>query len=253
MTLTRNYRSSTALTPLASAFNSVRSNPMKMSLPSMSPASTGLFKLPQLTSASGFGEMQADCFQRSSDLVREACSPDRTRLVTRIFDDLSDELCRVADLAEFVRLAHPDREFAQAAEDACISISGLVENLNTHLGLYNSLRKVVESETGDLFPEDEVDRHVGKLFLIDFQQCGIHLDDESRKMVVKLNDHVLQLGQRFAAGAHEPKAVNKNVLPENMRHFFAPDGETIVLNGKEGTETLWSHSVNVLFSRLAHR
>ena len=53
-----------------------------------------------------------------------------------MFDDLSDELCRVADMSEFVRLAHPDVNFAAAAEDACITVSGLVEQLNTHLGLY---------------------------------------------------------------------------------------------------------------------
>lgn len=44
-----------------------------------------------------------------------------------IFDELSDSLCRVADLAEFIRIAHPRAAFSFAAEDACITISGVVE------------------------------------------------------------------------------------------------------------------------------
>lgn len=44
-----------------------------------------------------------------------------------MFDELSDSLCRVADMAEFLRIAHPDPKFADAARDACIFVSGIVE------------------------------------------------------------------------------------------------------------------------------
>ena len=69
----------------------------------------------------------------------------------------------------------------EAATDACIAISGLVEELNTHLGIYTALKNSVER--GDLKPETEVDKHVAKLFLQDFQQCGIHLPELGRKQV----------------------------------------------------------------------
>ena len=87
----------------------------------------------------------------------------------------------VADLAEFVRLAHPEQAMQEAATDACIAISGLVEELNTHLGIYTALKNSVEK--GDLRPETEVDKHVAKLFLQDFQQCGIHLPELGRRQV----------------------------------------------------------------------
>lgn len=51
----------------------------------------------------------------------------RTRKMVVVFDELSDSLCQVADLAEFIRLAHPKEAYTVAAEDACISINLVVE------------------------------------------------------------------------------------------------------------------------------
>lgn len=47
--------------------------------------------------------------------------------MVQIFDELSDSLCKIADLSEFIRLAHPKKMFSHAAEDACVSVSGVVE------------------------------------------------------------------------------------------------------------------------------
>ncbi len=41
--------------------------------------------------------------------------------------------------------------------------SALVEELNTHVGIYTALEASVLH--GDRFPETDVDRHVGRLFL----------------------------------------------------------------------------------------
>lgn len=60
-------------------------------------------------------------------LIEEATSKDRKRKMVEIFDELSDTLCKVADMAEFIRIAHPDEQYVRAAEDACITISGVVE------------------------------------------------------------------------------------------------------------------------------
>lgn len=90
-----------------------------------------------------------------------------------------------------------------------------MNRLNTHRELFQSLKNVVEN--GDKFPTDNIDEHVAKLFLFDFEQCGIHLDEESRNTVVYLNDCILQLGQRFMNGAINPRKVSKEILPESVK------------------------------------
>lgn len=50
--------------------------------------------------------------------------------------------------------------------------------MNTNVPLYQSLRDVVErGDSLSTQPYDDVDRRVARLFLNDFEQCGIHLDD----------------------------------------------------------------------------
>ena len=151
--------------------------------------------------------------------------------VARVFDELSDELCKVADMAEFVRLAHPDRAMAAAAENACIDVSGLVERLNTDVALFEALRQSVEGDSDKDFTHEDVDKHVAKLFLLDFYQCGIHLPEAQRERVVELNDSILQIGQHFAASCHRPRVVKKIDLPSKIRHHFNIDGDNVVLSG----------------------
>lgn len=66
---------------------------------------------------------------------------------------------------------------------------------------------------------NEVDQHVAKLFLFDFEQCGIHLTEDKRQEVVELNDYILQLGQKFMAGAVTPRLVSSDILPKSIRNL----------------------------------
>lgn len=229
-------------TPLATAFNSRPGTKLNLSF---TRDDAGLFGLPELRNREGFYLLKESAVNISDALVEESCSKNRKRKMVEIFDELSDSLCRVADLAEFVRIAHPQGSFSRAAEDACVSISGVVEKLNTNKELYLALKNVVES--GDIMETTEVDRHVAKLFMFDFEQCGIHLPDEKRQEVVELNDYILQLGQRFMAGAVSPRSVSRDILPKNIRSMFSADGDRVIVSG------LYADSPNEMAREVAYK
>lgn len=88
--------------------------------------------------------------------------------------------------------------------------------LNTNKELYETLRQVWQHDN-DVVPMSDIDKHVMELFLFDFEQSGIHLDEQARKSVVYLNDCVLRLGQRFMAGALQPRNVTGTALPDSVK------------------------------------
>ena len=58
----------------------------------------GLFQIPELKDYTGFYLLQQSAQFEAEDLVTEATSENRTRKLVKVFDQLSDCLCRVADM-----------------------------------------------------------------------------------------------------------------------------------------------------------
>ncbi|XP_013074973.2 mitochondrial intermediate peptidase-like [Biomphalaria glabrata] len=213
-------------TPFAAAFNT---KPQKKLHLKLNRENKGLFCLPQLKDHTGFYLLKQNVESHVSQLIDEATSKNRKLKMVVIFDELSDTLCRVADLADFVRLSHPDQHFAQAAEETCVALSSLVEKLNTNTDLYKALKTILEE--GDTLPTDDVDRRVTELFMFDFEQSGIHLNEAQREQFVKLNERIHMLGTIFQRGAQKPVSIQKNVLPEHLQHVFGLDGDNIMVTG----------------------
>jgi len=224
-------RQKTTGTSLSASFNSKASLMTSFAALRTKGVNVGLFGIPELATPAGFAELEARAISRTQELVDEATSSRdrRRRNVVPIFDDISDTLCRVADLADFVRVSHPNPEFANAAANACASICALVENLNTNAAIYSALEKALAE--GDVNPVDEMERRVGELLLFDFQQSGIQLPEKQRQRFVQLNEAIHTVGNRFSQNASLGRSVSRSVLPKHLHNAFVTEGDNLVVNG----------------------
>lgn len=236
-------RTVSTVSPLTAAFN--RLSPKTASFPRFFDRITGLFGYELLSDPTGFYVFRENAILEADRLVREALSPNRDRKMVQIFDQLSNCLCKVADMAEFVRIGHPLQRFAQSAEEASIAISAEVEKLNTNKALFDALLNVAKN--GDRIQTNDIDNYVMKLFLFDFEQSGIHLNEEKRKLVVKLNEHILHVGSYFMNSTCQPRTVAKSKLPEEVRNCFNSEGDHIIVTG------LYNESDNELVREAAYR
>uniref|UniRef100_A0ABI7YNN2 Peptidase M3A/M3B catalytic domain-containing protein n=1 Tax=Felis catus TaxID=9685 RepID=A0ABI7YNN2_FELCA len=132
--------------------------------------------------------------------------------------------------ADFVKIAHPEPAFREAAEEACTSIGTAVEKLNTNVELYRSLQKLLADKklVDSLDPET---RRVAELFMFDFEISGIHLDKEKRKRAVDLNVKILDLSNTFLMGTNFPNKIEKHLLPEHIRQNFVVAGNHVIVDG----------------------
>lgn len=156
-----------------------------------------------LSSASGFGELTRKAESRVNSLVAEASSSKPSRKMVQIFDDMSNELCCVADVAEFVRTSHPDQSFRNQADEAYSQISRVVERLNTNRELYTNLKNSLVNDSR----LDDCDKRVCRLLLADFEQSGIHLDEEARNKFVHINDELVSVLMQFQINSQAPAVV----------------------------------------------
>ena len=89
-------------------------------------------------------------------------------------------------------------------------LDGLELNDCANGDIYRALDHVLEH--GDTVPTDEMDQRVAELFMFDFEQSGIHLNENKRQKFVQLNESILMLGTYFMKGTQTSSAISKDKL-----------------------------------------
>lgn len=134
--------------------------------------------------------------QRLVARVVQASSVQERYLIPRLLDRLSDSLCRVLDIAEFVRSTHPDPDFQQASNQAYGMLFEFMNVLNTTPDLKIKLEDALaDPQVGAKWTNEE--RAVAQILLRDFSKSAIDLPKEKRQAFVDFSNEISRLGTKF--------------------------------------------------------
>ncbi len=159
----------------------------------------GLFQNQYLVDAEGFERFAHANLRKAKmivDKVLGASSVHEYKSIARDLDRLSDMLCRVIDLSDFVRATHPDERIQYAAYQAHAMMFEFMNVLNTTTGLNEQLGRALEnSEVTSSWSEEEM--VVAKALKRDFTKSAISLPKAMREKFVRLSQEISELGHAF--------------------------------------------------------
>ncbi|KAJ1917724.1 Mitochondrial intermediate peptidase [Mycoemilia scoparia] len=161
---------------------------------------TGLFLEPRFKSPEAFHQSSIIAINQAQELVNiiiNSHNKQDLKLVVKRFDQLSDILCQVMDVAELVRQAHPSPEWQMAAEQVYSGMLEYMNGLNTHVGLYNKLVYDVMENPEISGGFTEIEYYVAMSFKRDFEKSGIHLDKRSHEKFIELSSDINDLSRDF--------------------------------------------------------
>ncbi|KAI0890530.1 mitochondrial intermediate peptidase-like protein [Annulohypoxylon maeteangense] len=175
----------------------------------MSRENVGLFRNKYLTTPQGFlifADVTVRRAQKVVDKVLNASTLEDYKAIVRDLDRLSDLLCRVLDVSDFVRVTHPDSKIQDAASEAWSLVYQYMNQLNTETGLSNQLG-VALANPEVMASWNEEERTVAKLLQQDFMKSAIHLPKQLRDRFVDLSQHISELGSAFVEYMHPEQTV----------------------------------------------
>ncbi|KAJ5089812.1 Mitochondrial intermediate peptidase [Penicillium argentinense] len=174
----------------------------------VSPKRAGLVQNQYLTSPDGFRAFAHVSLHKCQGIVAnvlQASTLDEYRGIARNLDRLSDLLCRVIDLSDFIRTIHPDRKIQEAATQAYALMFEYMNVLNTTTGLHEQLgRALGNPEVTSHWTDPE--KIVAQILMKDFTNSAIHMPPDERQRFVNLSNDVSQVGSDFFGGAEPARA-----------------------------------------------
>lgn len=188
---------------------------------------TGLFQNRYLKSPSGFHRWASITLARCQKIVAKvlaASSAKDYQEIPRDLDRLSDSLCRVLDLCDFVRSTHPAALFQDAASEAYQMLFEYMNVLNTTPGLEKQLKTAwTDPSVAAVWGEEE--KSVAQILLKDFSKSAIDLPEGKRRRFVSLSSEINRLGGAFVA----EMAPAKSTLVVDSSRTQGMDPNTLML------------------------
>ncbi|KIV80828.1 hypothetical protein PV11_08304 [Exophiala sideris] len=161
--------------------------------------SSGLIGNAHLTTPQGFQKFAERSLAQCKRLVERtlaASTLEQYRAIPKDLDRLSDLLCRVIDLSDFIRSIHPNAAVAAAASASYSLMFQYMNELNTTTGLNTQLKKALNMpEVTSKWSDEE--KMVAKLLIKDFAKSGIDLPDKQRQQFVSISNNIAQIGTDF--------------------------------------------------------
>ncbi|GAW18245.1 hypothetical protein ANO14919_077190 [Xylariales sp. No.14919] len=184
--------------------------------------SVGLFRNRYLTSPQGFLTFADITIARASKLVVKVTNASTVadhKTLVRDLDRLSDLLCRVLDVSDFVRITHPDAKIQEAASVAWSKVYMYMNQLNTSTALSDQLGKAL-ADPEVMASWNEEEQTVAKLLQQDFKKSAIHLPKEFRDAFVDVSQSISELGAEFVDHMQPEKSYLE--LPSSKLHGIDP-------------------------------
>lgn len=195
---------------------------------------TGLFDNPYLKDPQGLRTFGQESLVKAKSILNAIRNDDTQQgkllYIVRL-DKLSDTLCRVIDLCEFVRSTHPSEAFVKAAQECHEEMFEFMNVLNTDVKLCNLLKEVLSNENICLqLTEEEL--RVGNLLLDDFEKSGIYMNPEVREKFIAISQAISLIGQEFINNTDEVDStyvsvncakMNKSGIPPSILESLKKD------------------------------
>ena len=181
------------------------------------------------------------------DMAGEAGSRGAGLHTLHQLDAISNTLCSVLDLAEFVRQNSADAEWRRAAESVYRRLGSYMHALNAHRPLYAALVALTRDDAA-MHALSPSQRRMAYSLQSEFEKDGIHLPDEARSALVALNDAAAEAAGDFVGGigaAPAPAVVVRRAGTTRKRWARWVAGSRPVLCGCSGDVNVLSHATLV--------
>lgn len=130
------------------------------------------------------------------DKVTNASTVSEYRAVARDLDRLSDLLCRVIDVSDFMRTLHNDKAIVDACTRSYNLAYKFMNLMNTAAGLKNKLREALAMpEVVSTWSAEE--KSVAKMLMSDFVKSAIDMGGVKQRKFIDLHSEIAEAGPKF--------------------------------------------------------